>query len=286
MSERFFQYAVGTSAGSLSPRTNWSSLANFEFDLPSPELQHRIGEILWAVDKATERYLFSLGTARIHNVAVLEDQFSENHSRSAKLVDLCGTKGIRIGPFGSQLHACEYVDQGIPVVMPANLDTDEVVTIDLKRVSDQKASELSVHKLEEGDILLPRRGNLGKRGFVYSAQKGWICGTGTVRIRIDEAENRRLLFYALSRPSVTNWLGRNAVGTTMSNLSSTIVGNIQVVWPKDPKRCQRLISETDTVIKTLQDHISHAKRLLQTFTNAALSKGLPRTQYSRRRTVS
>lgn len=34
LSERFFQHAVGTSAGSLSPRTNWSSLASFEFDLP------------------------------------------------------------------------------------------------------------------------------------------------------------------------------------------------------------------------------------------------------------
>jgi type I restriction enzyme S subunit len=34
LSERFFQHAVGTSAGSLSPRTNWTSLASFEFDLP------------------------------------------------------------------------------------------------------------------------------------------------------------------------------------------------------------------------------------------------------------
>jgi type I restriction enzyme S subunit len=30
LSERFFQHAVGTSAGSLSPRTHWSSLARFE----------------------------------------------------------------------------------------------------------------------------------------------------------------------------------------------------------------------------------------------------------------
>ncbi len=52
LSERFFQHAVGTSAGSLSPRTNWSSLASFEFELPPPDQQHRIGEILWAVDEA------------------------------------------------------------------------------------------------------------------------------------------------------------------------------------------------------------------------------------------
>lgn len=51
LSERFFQHAVGTSAGSLSPRTNWSSLANFEFDLPPLDQQRRIAEILWAVDE-------------------------------------------------------------------------------------------------------------------------------------------------------------------------------------------------------------------------------------------
>ena len=54
LSERFFQHAVGTSAGSLSPRTNWSSLASFEFALPPPDQQRRIAEILWAVDKAVE----------------------------------------------------------------------------------------------------------------------------------------------------------------------------------------------------------------------------------------
>lgn len=54
LSERFFQHAVGTSAGSLSPRTNWSSLASFELDLPPLDQQRRIAEILWAVDEMLE----------------------------------------------------------------------------------------------------------------------------------------------------------------------------------------------------------------------------------------
>ena len=56
LSERFFQHAVGTSAGSLSPRTNWSSLASFEFDLPPLDQQRRIAKILWAVDEAKVRF--------------------------------------------------------------------------------------------------------------------------------------------------------------------------------------------------------------------------------------
>ncbi len=40
--EVFFEHAVGTSAGSLSPRTNWSSLAEYEFALPPLEEQRRL----------------------------------------------------------------------------------------------------------------------------------------------------------------------------------------------------------------------------------------------------
>jgi type I restriction enzyme S subunit len=40
--DAFFEHAVGTSAGSLSPRTNWSSLAEHEFALPPLEEQRRM----------------------------------------------------------------------------------------------------------------------------------------------------------------------------------------------------------------------------------------------------
>jgi type I restriction enzyme S subunit len=52
MSERFFQFAVETSAGSLSPRTNWSHLAEFEFALPPLDQQRRIADLMWAYDDA------------------------------------------------------------------------------------------------------------------------------------------------------------------------------------------------------------------------------------------
>ena len=55
LSERFFQHAVGTSAGSLSPRTNWSSLVGYEFDLPPLDQQRRIAEILRAVDEVANQ---------------------------------------------------------------------------------------------------------------------------------------------------------------------------------------------------------------------------------------
>jgi type I restriction enzyme S subunit len=77
LSERFFEHAVGTSAGSLSPRTNWSSLASFEFDLPPLDQQGRIAEILWAVDETVTCYQKSL---RAYNKWIAE--FIEAHCLS------------------------------------------------------------------------------------------------------------------------------------------------------------------------------------------------------------
>jgi type I restriction enzyme, S subunit len=46
--ERFYEYAIGTSAGSLSPRTNSTQLAQYEFALPPLAKQRRMAEVLWA----------------------------------------------------------------------------------------------------------------------------------------------------------------------------------------------------------------------------------------------
>ncbi|WP_434923158.1 restriction endonuclease subunit S [Glutamicibacter sp. PAEs-4] len=51
-SDGFFEHALGTSAGSLSPRTNWRDLKDFEFDLPALDEQKRIADLLWAVERA------------------------------------------------------------------------------------------------------------------------------------------------------------------------------------------------------------------------------------------
>ena len=52
--EGFFSYAVSTSAGSLSPRTNWTQLANYEFALPPLEEQRRIAKLLVQIEDLLE----------------------------------------------------------------------------------------------------------------------------------------------------------------------------------------------------------------------------------------
>lgn len=55
--DAFFEHAVGTSAGSLSPRTNWASLADYEFALPPLEEQERVAGLLRAHTQAYQKYV-------------------------------------------------------------------------------------------------------------------------------------------------------------------------------------------------------------------------------------
>lgn len=73
--DAFFEHAVGTSAGSLSPRTNWSSLTNFEFALPPMVEQRRISSLLLSADEVADTLLRFVEAAAITTTAFAVDQF-------------------------------------------------------------------------------------------------------------------------------------------------------------------------------------------------------------------
>ncbi|MDD3006028.1 MAG: restriction endonuclease subunit S [Candidatus Pacebacteria bacterium] len=59
-SEGFYNWAVSTSAGSLSPRTKFKSLAEYEFRLPPRDVQKKLAELLWVVDEVRESLVLSM----------------------------------------------------------------------------------------------------------------------------------------------------------------------------------------------------------------------------------
>lgn len=70
-SEAFFERAVGTSAGSLSPRTNWKSLAAYEFSLPPMAEQERLVDLLSSAAGVVEAYREALEAAKTASTATL-----------------------------------------------------------------------------------------------------------------------------------------------------------------------------------------------------------------------
>lgn len=155
MSERFFQFAVETSAGSLSPRTNWSHLAEFEFALPPLDQQHRIAELLWAVDEAGLR-----ATTVLHALAQLKrttrDRFCEADSSTVPLGSVLTY--LSDGPFGSKLKTEHYSDSGARVVRLQNIGLDTFDDSDKAYIPASYYEELRRYRVSPGDIIV---GGLG-----------------------------------------------------------------------------------------------------------------------------
>lgn len=169
---------------------------------------------------------------------------------------LCsGTNGrIQTGPFGSQLHAHEYQDEGVPVINPTHLEGNRINHENIPKVSTETAARLQRHQLEPGDILFARRGEIGRHGLVRQEESGWLCGTGcfVVRVRHRKIDNA-FLARLFSTERIIAWLAAHAAGTIMPNLNNVVLGKLPVLIPSlDEQR--EIVAILDAVDRKIALH--------------------------------
>ena len=139
---------------------------------------------------------------------------------------------IQTGPFGSQLHSHEYVLNGTPVINPSHMIAGRLKPSANITVGPEKATELVRHQLREGDIVIARRGELGRCALVCAGEEGWICGTGSLLLRCNEAVLRPQFFQLVfSSSGIANMLSAASVGATMPNLNAGMVARQRVPVP-------------------------------------------------------
>jgi type I restriction enzyme S subunit len=147
-----------------------------------------------------------------------------------KIVASGGGK-IQTGPFGSQLHASDYVEAGIPCIMPANMKNNRVDLSDIALISERDAERLSQHLVEEGDIVYSRRGDVTQKALIRKNEAGYFCGTGCLLVRPGKKIDAEFLTYHLSTPSNQGWIVKQAVGATMPSLNTAILSNAPLSVP-------------------------------------------------------
>jgi type I restriction enzyme S subunit len=142
---------------------------------------------------------------------------------------------IQTGPFGSQLHARDYRDEGVPVVMPQQLGDNTISTDGIARISETDWARLQRHAMEPGDIVFSRRGDVTRRAYIDEEHAGWLCGTGCllIRLRHEDCDNQ-FLAYFFSLPQFKEYIKQKAVGATMPNLNQGILSAIPLVMPPRP----------------------------------------------------
>ena len=150
------------------------------------------------------------------------------------------SNGLQTGPFGSQLHAEDYVTGGTPVVNPSHLDGGRIHAAAGVSVDEATADRLAAHRLSLGDLVFARRGKIGRCGVVEPINAGWLCGTGSLRVRLRK-DFAVPYYFALvfAETRISDLLAVQSVGSTMNNLNTEILGRCHV--PVPPPEEQRTI---------------------------------------------
>lgn len=153
-----------------------------------------------------------------------QESSKEKLWKKLKLEDLAIQ--IKTGPFGTMLHKRDYIDSGIPVVNPENMKDGLIKSNPNKTISNKKFLELRDYQLSVGDLVVARRGELGRCSVVTEAESGWLCGTGSLFLRFSNIISPEFIALILRSPYGRTYLGGASVGVTMNNLSQKALRNL------------------------------------------------------------
>ena len=173
---------------------------------------------------------------------------------------------LQTGPFGSQLHAHEYEHEGVPVVMPQDIN-DGIISIDqIARIVERKAEELSRHRMRVGDIVIARRGELSRAAAIDDSHEGWLCGTGCFLLRLGRNALHPDFAACIYRHDlIQRQIAGVAVGTTMPSLNNTVMERLffPLCDPEEQVRITERLDNLDQLLQLTQSRVAKLRHQKQ-----------------------
>jgi len=172
---------------------------------------------------------------------------------------------FKTGPFGSTLHKSDYIFDGIPIVNPMQIIDGEIIPTPSMTISEKLAQSLADFRLHTSDIVIGRRGDIGRCAVVDKLQNGWLCGTGSMIIKCHSSLLPDYAQRVISSPSVVAMILSASVGTTMVNLNQNTLATLTIQIPPtlaEQEAIAEALSDADSLIESLQQLIAK-KRLIK-----------------------
>lgn len=217
------QFVTGSAQLNFGP----SHLKKMTITLPPLEEQKRIAAILDQADALRRQRQRALNRLNQLGQSIFYEMFGSTEENIVPLSEYF--EEIRMGPFGSLLHKSDYVEGGIPLINPMHIKDDKILADPSFTISARKAEELTNYRLRNGDIVIGRRGEMGRCAVVQAEQEGYLCGTGSMFLRASRSKVDPFFLADLIRSkNVIKRIEAVASGVTMMNLNSKSFERVMV----------------------------------------------------------
>ncbi len=266
-SDGFFDHALGTSAGSLSPRTKWQELAKYEVPLPPVPEQRSIVEVLDAATRAVESYraviqaLQSQAEAIAHATATAAAEAGQ----MTAVVDV--VEPDRPVTYGILKPGTGHPD-GVPVIKVKDFPAGQIETEDLLLTAPAIDEEYRRSRLRAGDLLISIRGTVGRVAEVPPELEGANITQDTARLTVRSAHDRRYVRHMLTTRDVQRDIASRITGLAVKGIN---IGALrQVLIPTPPIHRQKELAVEFEAIESMAgsarwalDHAFRARRVLR-----------------------
>ena len=174
---------------------------------------------------------------------------------------------VKTGPFGSMLHAEDYVAKGTPIVTTEHFKNGilPLVGKDIPQVGIEDLKRMSSYTLTTDDIVFSRVGSVDINALVTVRQKGWLFSGRVLRVRPFKQTDSLYLHYGLLKHNVRSDIVSRAVGLTMASINTKILGETELSLPplNEQHRIASALTSIDNLISSLGKLIEKKKNIKQ-----------------------
>jgi type I restriction enzyme S subunit len=252
---------------------------------PLPE-QRRIAEILDTIDEAIQKTEALISKLKAMKQGLLHDLLTRGLDKNGKLRDpkvhpeqfkdsplgripkewkveklgeICRRSdgSVQTGPFGSQLHAKDYKDSGIPIITVEHLGDNQIIYNNLPLVGRMDYERLERYRIETGDLVFSRVGAIDRCAYVSEQENGWLFSGRCLRVRTGgKFVNPRFLSFQLNSHGSRKWILNHSVGSTMACLNTSILSEVPVLLPliQEQENMALLLDAHDARIRTEEQY--------------------------------
>ena len=233
----------------------WISMySNIPIPLPPLPVQQKIADVLDQASALIEKRKAQIEKLDLLVKAQFVEMFGDpvTNPMGWEMKPIKDFATVRIGPFGNLLHADDYIKNGIPIVNPSHIIDGKIVVDHNLSLTIEIYEALIDYSLQTGDVVLGRRGEIGRCAVVDN--KIYLCGTGSMFIRIQQDYLPLVLQRVISSDGMRKVLENEAVGVTMMNLNAGTIANLNVIIPPLPlqTRFADFVQQVDETKNSMQ----------------------------------